>query len=148
MKKIFSIGEAATEIDVNTHVIRNWCEKFTNLKIQKGIGGRRYFDENTISEMKKIKTLIEKYGMSIEGIKHLIKHDKIKPDFILQDLSCNQKQVNITSEESLQTAMQSNEMFNKINQLQGQLSALQEEKNINEIKFKNYIKNLISIIED
>lgn len=148
MRDFFSIGEAATEIGVNTHVIRNWCEKFTNLKIQKGIGGRRYFDESTIGEMKKIKILIEKYGMSIDGVKHLIKHDKIKPDFILQDLNCNQKQVNITSEESLQVAMQSNEMFGKINQLQGQLSALQEEKQANEIKFKNYINNLISIIEN
>lgn len=122
MHKFFSIGEISKEIGVNTHVIRNWCEKFPNLKIHKGIGGRRYFDEDILDEFKKIKILIEKYGMSIEGIKKLIKYDKIKPDNFLKDINSNntENQNNTESEKIINMNLinqeeikESNEQFLK-----------------------------------
>jgi len=87
LKKTYSIGEVASILETNTHVIRNWVEKFSHIKkkIEITAGSRRNFNEDAIDELKKIQKLINKYGMSIEGIKTLIKNNQIKPELIEKD---------------------------------------------------------------
>lgn len=73
----FSIGKAADVVGVKTHTIRYWVDNFEHIRIKIGKGDRRYFDQGAIEELKKIKTMIEVYKMSIDGIKKLISYNKI-----------------------------------------------------------------------
>lgn len=78
MKYGFSIGEVSKIINVPSHSIRYWCDSLKHIKVIIGIGERRYFDKESIEELKKVKMLLEKYHMSLEGIKDIVKYGKIK----------------------------------------------------------------------
>ncbi len=55
----------------NTHTIRFWEKKFTQLKPKKLAGNRRYYDQNTILVLKKIKYLLKEKGLTIKGAKKI-----------------------------------------------------------------------------
>ncbi|MFT6076830.1 MAG: DNA-binding transcriptional MerR regulator [Myxococcota bacterium] len=67
-----SIGQAAKEIGVRTHVIRFWEEKFSQIKPEIGKGDRRYYFDDQIAVLKKIKSLLHDEGYSIAGLKKLL----------------------------------------------------------------------------
>ncbi len=59
----------------NTHTIRFWEKKFTQLKPKKLAGNRRYYDQNTILVLKKIKYLLKEKGLTIKGAKKILEND-------------------------------------------------------------------------
>jgi len=72
-----SIGEVAKLLNLvnsrngklNTHTIRFWEKEFNQIKPKIFAGKRRYYDEKTISILKKIKFLLKDKGMTINGVK-------------------------------------------------------------------------------
>lgn len=73
-----TIGQVADLLNVKTHVVRYWVDNITHIETKKGKGSRRYFNEENIEELKKVKQLIQNLGMSIEGVKSLVKYNKIR----------------------------------------------------------------------
>ena len=79
-----SIGEVAKILDLvnkkkrtlNTHTIRFWEKEFKQIKPKILNGNRRYYNKDTIEFLKKIKYLLKDQGMTINGVKKLLKHDK------------------------------------------------------------------------
>ncbi len=68
-----SIGDAAKEIGLETHVIRFWESKFPQIKPKIGKGDRRYYFNKEIAVLTKIKSLLHEEGYSIAGLQKLLK---------------------------------------------------------------------------
>ena len=76
-----SIGEVAKILGLkdekkgrlNTHTIRFWEKKFKQIKPKSFNSNRRYYDQKTIDVLKKIKYLLKEQGMTIEGVKKMLK---------------------------------------------------------------------------
>ena len=84
-----SIGEVARILELNdekkgslkTHTIRFWEKKFKQIKPKLFNNKRRYYDQNSIDILKKIKYLLKVEGMNIEGVKKILnKNQALKLD--------------------------------------------------------------------
>jgi DNA-binding transcriptional MerR regulator len=79
-----SIGEVAKILDLvnkkkgtlNTHTIRFWEKEFKQIKPRILSGNRRYYNNETIDLLKKIKYLLKEQGMTINGVKKLLNSNK------------------------------------------------------------------------
>ena len=79
-----SIGEVAQLLNLvnkkngnlNTHTIRFWEKEFKQIKPKILTGRRRYYDQNSILLLKKIKFLLKDQGMTINGVKKLLNSNK------------------------------------------------------------------------
>ena len=75
-----SIGEVAKILDLvnknkgtlNTHTIRFWEKEFKQIRPKILNGNRRYYDNETIDILKKVKFLLKDQGMTIYGVKKLL----------------------------------------------------------------------------
>ncbi len=84
IKAYKSIGEVAKLLNLvneksgkpSTYTIRFWEKNFPQVKPKKFDRSRRYYDEDTINLLKKIKTLLKDKGMTINGVKKQLKFDK------------------------------------------------------------------------
>tara|TARA_B100000941_G_scaffold288663_1_gene266001 strand:- start:380 stop:763 length:384 start_codon:yes stop_codon:yes gene_type:complete len=57
---------------VPTHTIRFWEKKFKQVKPKIFTGNRRYYDEENVNILKKIKFLLKDQGMTIKGAKQIL----------------------------------------------------------------------------
>ena len=57
--------------EVPTHVIRFWETQFKQIKPEILNSNRRYYDENCINLLKKVKFLLKDQGMTINGVKKI-----------------------------------------------------------------------------
>ena len=79
-----SIGEVAKILNLinkkkgtlNTHTIRFWEKEFKQIKPKIFNSNRRYYDNDTIEVLKKIKYLLKDQGMTIIGVKKVLNSDK------------------------------------------------------------------------
>ena len=61
---------------LNTHTIRFWEKKFKQIKPKLFNTNRRYYDQESINILKKIKYLLKDEGMTIEGVKKMLNKNK------------------------------------------------------------------------
>ena len=79
-----SIGEVAKILELvnkkkgtlNTHTIRFWEKEFKQIKPKLFNGNRRYYNNDTIEILKKVKYLLKDQGMTINGAKKVLNSDK------------------------------------------------------------------------
>jgi len=79
-----SIGEVAKILNLinekkgtlNTHTIRFWEKEFKQIKPNILNGNRRYYNNDTIEVLKKVKYLLKDQGMTINGVKKVLNSDK------------------------------------------------------------------------
>ena len=79
-----SIGEVAKILDLvskkkgtlSTHTIRFWEKEFKQIKPNILNGNRRYYNNETIEVLKKVKYLLKVQGMTINGVKKVLNSDK------------------------------------------------------------------------
>ena len=84
-----TIGEVAELLNLknekngklNTYILRFWEKEFKQIKPKLMNNKRRYYDKNTINLLKRIKFLLKDQGMTIKGVKNIIKNER----FILDD---------------------------------------------------------------
>ena len=60
-----------------THTIRFWETQFKQIKPKILNSNRRYYDENCINLLKKVKFLLKEQGMTIIGVKKILNSEKI-----------------------------------------------------------------------
>ena len=78
-----SIGEVAKILDLvnkkkgtlKTHTIRFWEKEFKQIKPNILNGNRRYYNNDTIEVLKKVKYLLKDQGMTINGAKKVLNSD-------------------------------------------------------------------------
>ena len=64
-----------------THTIRFWESKFKQIKPKILNANRRYYDENSINLLKKVKFLLKDQGMTINGVKKILNgHESLELD--------------------------------------------------------------------
>jgi len=79
-----SIGEVAKILNLvnkkkgtlNTHTIRFWEKEFKQIKPKILNGNRRYYNNDTIEILKKVKYLLKDQGMTINGVKKVLNSNK------------------------------------------------------------------------
>ena len=72
-----TIGEVAEILNLinpkngslSTHTLRFWEKEFKQIKPKILAGNRRYYDNDTIEIIKKVKFLLKEKGMTIQGVK-------------------------------------------------------------------------------
>ena len=68
-----SIGEAASELGIETHVIRYWESKFPReVRPVKRADGRRMFRPQDVDALRAIQILVHERGLTLKGAKALI----------------------------------------------------------------------------
>ena len=75
-----TIGEVAKELNLintktgklNTHTVRFWEKEFKQIKPKIFSGKRRYYDQETIDTLKKIRYLLKEKGFTINGVKKFL----------------------------------------------------------------------------
>ena len=78
--KYKTIGEVAKILNLinkkkgslSTHTIRFWEKEFKQIKPKLFSGNRRYYDDNSIDILKKIKYLLKVKGMTLNGVKKVL----------------------------------------------------------------------------
>ena len=79
-----TIGEVAKILDLinkkkgtlNTHTLRFWEKEFKQIRPNILNGNRRYYNNDTIEILKKVKYLLKDQGMTIKGAKKVLNSDK------------------------------------------------------------------------
>ncbi len=103
--KYKSIGEVAIILNLinkkkgtlNTHTIRFWEKEFRQIKPKIFSGNRRYYDNETIEILKRIKYLLKDAGMTINGVKKVLntsgplKLDELSNNSITSDINIKNK---------------------------------------------------------
>ena len=95
-----TIGEVAEILNLfnpktgnlSTHTLRFWEKEFRQIKPKIFAGNRRYYDDNTIKLLKKIKFLLKDKGMTIKGVKKVLISDESKLDEI-NNITINTKNI-------------------------------------------------------
>ena len=98
--KYKTIGEVAKILNLinkkngslSTHTIRFWEKEFKQIKPRIFVGNRRYYDENSINTLKKIKYLLKDKGMTLIGVKKALNVDNSNIDEI-DNIPINQKNI-------------------------------------------------------
>jgi DNA-binding transcriptional MerR regulator len=62
-----TIGEAAAELGLKTHVLRFWETKFDNLRPMKRPDGRRFYRQDDMELLRKLQNLLHVQGLTIRG---------------------------------------------------------------------------------
>ena len=78
--KYKTIGEVAKILNLfnkrdgslSTYTLRFWEKEFKQIKPKIFSGNRRYYDENSINILKKIKYLLKDKGMTLSGVKKVL----------------------------------------------------------------------------
>ena len=76
---------------LSTHTIRFWEKEFKQIKPMIFNGNRRYYDDETINILKKIKFLLKDKGMTLNGAKKALNSDNSDIDE-LYNTTIKQKQ--------------------------------------------------------
>ena len=74
---------------LSTHTLRFWEKNFIEIKPKIFAGNRRYYDLKTIELLKKIQYLLKNKGMTINGVKKLLKYNNSELDDV------NNKTINV-----------------------------------------------------
>ena len=70
-----------------THTVRFWETQFKQIKPKILNSNRRYYDQQSINLLKKIKYLLKDQGMTINGVKKILNNDDTLKLDVLADKS-------------------------------------------------------------
>ena len=83
-----TIGEVAEIVNLinpkngslSTHTLRFWEKEFKQIKPKILAGNRRYYDNDTVEIVKKVKYLLKDKGMTIQGAKKYLAEEETNLD--------------------------------------------------------------------
>jgi DNA-binding transcriptional MerR regulator len=72
-KRYFAIGEVSELCDVKAHVLRYWEQEFPQLKPTKRRGNRRYYQQDDVLMVRRIRSLLYEQGFTIGGARQRLR---------------------------------------------------------------------------
>src|SRR3954447_19035126 len=72
-KRYFTIGEVSELCDVKPHVLRYWEQEFPQLKPVKRRGNRRYYQQDDVQMVRRVRSLLYDQGFTIGGARQRLK---------------------------------------------------------------------------
>ncbi len=76
LKLFYSISEVAKMFNVSETLLRFWEKEFPNIKPRKAGRGIRQYSKDDIEEVRSVYHLVKERGMTLEGARTALKHDK------------------------------------------------------------------------
>jgi DNA-binding transcriptional MerR regulator len=130
-----TIREVAEWLDTETHVLRFWESKFSQIKPVKRAGGRRYYRPKDMLIIGGIKKLLHEDGITIKGTQRIIKDKGLshlsglsRP---LESLEVGktkfQEKVSRKTKENLSVTTKEEQYTNKFDEVDGQFSMFSNE---------------------
>ena len=77
-KRYFTIGEVGTLCGVKPHVLRYWEQEFTQLRPVKRRGNRRYYQQQEVLLIHRIRELLYEQGFTINGARNHLEQSESK----------------------------------------------------------------------
>ena len=87
-----SINEVSKRLNVPAHTLRYWEKQFpVAIRPTTGAGGRRYYRTETVHKLTVIKDLLYTHGMTIAGVKKLLRDGNLpeNTDKLLSSVSAS-----------------------------------------------------------
>ena len=105
-----SINEVSKKLNVPAHTLRYWEKQFpVAIRPTTGAGGRRYYRTETVQKLIQIKYLLYTHGMTIAGVKKLLRDGNLSgnlPDGnASQSVATSQKITPTYSADEIDTAI-------------------------------------------
>ena len=75
-KLYYKIGDVAEMLSIPTSTIRYWEKEFSSLRPRRNDGGTRYYTPNDIELLRLIKFLLYDKGLTIDGAREHLKHNR------------------------------------------------------------------------
>ena len=122
-----SIGVASKEVGLEGHVLRFWEKEFPQIRPSTGKDSRRYYYNNDIVNILKIKYFLHEAGYTIKGLQNLLSSNK---NLLKKDLETIKKMSKIVDNDSINQ----NKVVENINDLIAVQSRLKELV----VKFNNF----------
>ena len=80
MEKLINISELSKSLNLinsktkkpSNYILRYWEKEFKQIKPKVFAGRRRYYDEDTIKFLRKIRFLLKEKGLTINGVKKFL----------------------------------------------------------------------------
>lgn len=72
-KRYFAIGEVSELCEVKPHVLRYWEQEFPQLKPVKRRGNRRYYQQDDVQMVRRIRSLLYEQGFTIGGARQRLR---------------------------------------------------------------------------
>ena len=108
LSKLLNLVDPNTKKPLN-HILRYWEKEFKQIR-PKRINNRRYYSNKQVDMFKMIKFILKDKGLTINGVKNLIKLNINKlDDANLHSLKADYHKINLKNK--------SKELLNKINKL-------------------------------
>ena len=79
-KRYFAIGEVSDLCAVKPHVLRYWEQEFPQLKPVKRRGNRRYYQQEDVLMVRRIRSLLYEQGFTIGGARNQLTGDDARTD--------------------------------------------------------------------
>lgn len=76
LKMFWSISEVSEMLGLNETLLRYWEKEFPNIKPNKVGRGIRQYTKEDIEQVKLVRHLVKERGMTLQGARDWIKHDK------------------------------------------------------------------------
>ena len=107
-KRYFTIGEVSELCAVKTHVLRYWEQEFSQLKLVKRRGNRRYYQHHEVLLIRCIRALLYEQGFTIQGARNK-----------LEGHGAKFKQVTLPAQENVPVVLQDD-----LSMIRGELTAI------------------------
>ena len=78
-KLFFRIGEVATLVGVEPHVLRYWEHEFRSIRPTKSQRGQRVYSRRDVEHLRRIRTLLYEEGFTIAGAKKALRARGVEP---------------------------------------------------------------------
>ena len=130
-----TISEVADWLDTETHVLRFWESKFSQIKPLKRAGGRRYYRPKDMLIIGGIKKLLHEDGITIKGAQRIIKDkglsyisDLSRPLETVETVITEiQKQISNKTIENLNVSSKEENYTSNFDEVDGQFSMFSDE---------------------
>ncbi len=116
-----SINEVSKRLAVPAHTLRYWEKQFpVAIRPTTGAGGRRYYRTETVQKLIQIKDLLYTHGMTIAGVKKLLRDGNLPAN--LSDANTSQS---ATMTQTVTTSYSADEIDTAITLLENAKNILQ-----------------------
>jgi DNA-binding transcriptional MerR regulator len=78
-KLYFRIGEVASAVGVETHVLRYWETEFRSIRPQKSSRGQRVYSRRDVETLMRVRELLYDRGFTIAGARKQLRDGGIEP---------------------------------------------------------------------
>ncbi len=78
-KLYFRIGEVASLVGVEPHVLRYWESEFRSVRPQKSARGQRIYSRRDVDTLLKVKELLYSHRFTIAGAKRKLREGGVEP---------------------------------------------------------------------